>query len=100
MTDEKLGKYVVLMQFFRRSNPYPEEPTPDNTFDNLTACEGYYKRQAVESGHDYQLIGEDDGGACWADINLTANWDGISYGDGHMYRLELGARGGVVRTSW
>lgn len=43
-------------------------------------------------------LGEDDG--AWADVDLVSSWDGVSYGDWHLYRLTQGPKGGVVTEKW
>lgn len=92
-----MPKYVVLFSDGIYPKYEPDAPADDNTANTLEEAKVVFLRMAREAGRDD--IATDDGGP-WADIELSSNWDGISYGDYHMYRFTLGPRGGINVERW
>jgi hypothetical protein len=92
-----MAKYVVLYHDgIGPYSPFPEMPETENTASTLDECRRMFARWAREG---YRDAPTDEGGA-WADVDLVSSWDGVSYGDGHLYRLTLGPRGGIITEKW
>lgn len=91
-----LPKYTVLIHDGLTDNTPlgPEAPSAANTSATLKGIHQIFKN----------YVRDNDTQDPYADVVLTANWDGVSYGDitggAGVERLTIGRRGGVVRESF
>ena len=94
-----LPKYTLHIHEAGPFNPWPEPPTKDNTVSTLADAARWFKRNYWWPGVADVTEGDGYEGP-FVDITLTADWDGISYGDCPLWRLTFGPRGGVIRESF
>jgi hypothetical protein len=95
---DQSGKYVVLFNDRVYGGALgPEAPSTENTARNLKEAKQIFLSMARDAG--CEDIPTDEGGP-FADLDFAASWDGISYGDYHLYRLTIGKRGGVIVEKW
>lgn len=72
----------------------PDPPSEENTVSTLKAAADLFRDWVRESGNDYA---HGDGyGAPSALVYLTADYDGIAYGDYPCAGFERGPRGGIA----
>lgn len=100
---QDLGRYTVLMyDGIGPYSPSPEPPSPHNTANTLAHARTLFRRWLRDSGNDYTR--REGYSQPWADIVLTDNWDGISYGDitggDGIERLTRGPNGGIIREEF
>ncbi len=94
-----MGKYTILAHDGIGPGPMgPEAPAPDNQVDSFREAERWFRAWLRDTGNDYTRA--DGYGAPFADVVPTDLWDGISYGDNFLIRLERGPRGGVKRENF
>ncbi|MFI5840560.1 hypothetical protein ACIA8K_12710 [Catenuloplanes sp. NPDC051500] len=94
----KLGKYTVLCDAgFNGGATLPDAPSPENTTNSLRDAGATFRTWMRESGNDYHRA--DGYGAPVAWVYMTADYDGIAYGDNGVVAFERGPRGGIVRVN-
>lgn len=95
-------KYTVLMYDGISPSFTPEPPSQDTGAATIADARRMFATWLRDSGNDYTRA--DGYGQPWADVVLTASWDGISYGDvtggDGICRLMRGPRGGIVRKNF
>lgn len=95
-------KYTVLMYDGTSPSFAPEPPSQDTGADTLAGAVTLFRAWLRDSGSDHTRSGGH--GQPWADVVLTASWDGTSYGDvtggDAICRLMRGPRGGIVRKNF
>ncbi len=86
--EPELRKFTVLIYSGIPPMPLePEAPTRDNTVSSHVGAISKFRRYLEDTGHTQ----------AWVDVHETTLWDGISYGDGFLFRLTRGPRGGIVK---
>lgn len=75
----------------------PDPPSEENTVSNLKAAADLFRDWMRASGNDYSR--GDGYGAPSASVYLTADYDGIAYGDNLYALYERGPRGGIASVS-
>lgn len=102
VADPNSPKYTVLVHDGISPAYMPEPPSRDNGADTLTGAVTLFRAWLRNSGNDFAR--SDGYGQPWADVVLTASWDGISYGDvtggDGICRLTRGPRGGTIRENF
>lgn len=98
MSDVALKKYTVLFDdgFMGGAN-LPDPPTSDNQCASIKEAGEMFRRWMIDSGNDYSRS-EGYGQPC-AYVYLTAEYDGIAYGDYPYAAFDRGPRGGIHSVS-
>lgn len=90
--------YTVLFNDgFPSGATLPDAPSESNQTDSISGARDMFRDWLEASGNDYQRA-EGYGAPC-AYVYLTADYDGIAYGDYPTAAFEYGPRGGIVRVS-
>lgn len=91
---EHFPKYVILPYAgFVGFSGILDSPDCSNTVSSLKAAKVWFKTWLYETNNDYRRrLGYTQP---WADIYLSKDWDGVSYGDIMYGRLSLGINGGI-----
>lgn len=93
-----MGTYTVLFHDgFPSGGTLPEAPGENNQTNSIAGAQDLFRTWLRDSGNDYQR-GDGYGAPC-AYVYVTADYDGIAYGDYPYAAFEYGPRGGVVRVS-
>jgi hypothetical protein len=88
---------VLFSDGFSNGATLPDAPSADNQTNSIAGARDMFRNWLTDSRNDYQRA--DGYGAPCAYVYLTADYDGIAYGDYPTAAFEYGPRGGIVSVS-